>query len=262
MKRICIFSLLCLCALATYAQHKSGSDETTVRQPDLQTVNDGFFDPTHKASKPKEVYHFAADYRVEAGYVQNDLRFPKDSLRYGFLHGAKIGAVADLRLPIGFSAQVGLKYSISSGRWQQHFRSMSAETSQIEYLQHVVTQHELTIPIRLFYHVPLGVEKWGLFFYTGPQMQIGLASRDNIGQHLSDQTRDWLVEQGVHIDPYDRYAAGEYNRFVIQYGIGGGFEYDRYRLQAGYDFGLNNISKLGPQRLWQWTWDVTFSVKL
>jgi hypothetical protein len=54
-------------------------------------------------------------------------------------------------------------------------------------------------------------------------------------------------------------------RTNIQFGLGGGFEWDRYRVQAGYDFGLNNLirtSLIPNQRLNEWGWMVAFSYKL
>jgi hypothetical protein len=42
-------------------------------------------------------------------------------------------------------------------------------------------------------------------------------------------------------------------------------EWDRYRVQAGYDFGLNNLQRTSfvpDQKMHQWGWMVTFSYKL
>jgi hypothetical protein len=53
-------------------------------------------------------------------------------------------------------------------------------------------------------------------------------------------------------------------RANIQWGLGGGLEWDRYRLQAGYDFGLNNLIKhpvIDDQQMWQWGWFVSFCYK-
>jgi hypothetical protein len=47
--------------------------------------------------------------------------------------------------------------------------------------------------------------------------------------------------------------------------LGGGFEWDRYRLQAGYDFGLNNLQRntaVPTHKLYEWGWMVAFSYKL
>jgi hypothetical protein len=58
--------------------------------------------------------------------------------------------------------------------------------------------------------------------------------------------------------------ADELVRANIQLGLGGGLECDKYRLQSGYDFGLNNLVK-HPQRKGQymseWGWYVSFSYR-
>ena len=54
-------------------------------------------------------------------------------------------------------------------------------------------------------------------------------------------------------------------RTNIQFGLGGGLEWDRYRLQAGYDFGLNNIMRtpgIPSQKAREWGWMCTFAYKL
>jgi hypothetical protein len=57
----------------------------------------------------------------------------------------------------------------------------------------------------------------------------------------------------------------ELYRTNIQFGLGGGLEWDRYRLQAGYDFGLNNIMRtpgILNQKAHEWGWICTFAYKL
>ena len=44
-------------------------------------------------------------------------------------------------------------------------------------------------------------------------------------------------------------------------GLGGGLEWDCYRLQSGYDFGLNNLVKhpqAKGQYMSEWGWFVSF----
>lgn len=228
--------------------------------PDLQTANDGFFDPTRKEKPKREAYKFACECRIEAGYIQNDQRAHGDTLRYTFLHGARVGATFQFLLPYRFSLQTGLHYSISAGRSNQHWRSMTQETVQTEYLRHTVVEHDLTIPVRAYYTIPLW-KKLNMFFYTGPQLQIGLAETDKIETHLSAETEAWLRAQGIPVDSYDKMAAGEISRLNIQYGLGGGLEWDCYRLQAGYDFGLNDLQRKGSFRMWEWQWNVVFSYR-
>lgn len=234
-----------------------------VRMPDMQIADNTFFDPTRK-EKQEEVYQFGMEYRLEAGYVQHN-QFTRGEISYPdmYLHGARIGATFTFLLPKHFSLQTGALYTLVYGRQQQHWRSMDAPSVQEEYIQHRVLEHNLTIPVRAYYTIPLW-KQLNMFFYTGPQLHIGLAETDYMQTHLSEGAEAWLQAQGIPTTTYDR-MANELIRANIQYGVGGGFEWDRYRLQSGYDFGLNNLikkPKVTGQHMWEWGWFVSFSYRL
>lgn len=247
-----LFGALCVSSLSLSAQEQT-------KQPDLQIADNTFFDPTRKEKK-KDIYEFEVKYRLEAGYVQANQRTKNYSYPDMFQHGARLGVNFDFLLPYHFSLQVGVLYSIAYGTQAQHWRSMTAQSVQTEYINHRVLQHDLTIPMRCYYTIPLW-RQLSMFFYTGPQYQIGLAQKDYLETHLSEPTLAWLQEQNIQTAPYDRYTEGELYRFNIQYGLGGGFEWDKYRIQSGYDFGLNNLVKhklISDQHLWEWSWYVSF----
>ena len=103
-----------------------------------------------------------------------------------------------------------------------------------------------------------------MLFFTGPQVSIGLTEYDMMQEHLSEGTQAWLEQEGYHTSAYDRLADKELHRINVQWGLGGGFEWDVYRLQAGYQFGLNNMVRnkvIADQHMWQWGWFVTFCYK-
>ena len=138
-----------------------------------------------------------------------------------------------------------------------------AEVPQVEYIQHRVMEHQLTIPLRMYYTVPLW-KKLNLFFFTGPQLHIGLAAKDRLTTFLTEPTRAWLIEQGVPVEPYDRMSA-EQCRANIQWGVGAGIEWDRFRFQGGYDFGLNNQIKNTTdihRFMSEWEWHLGLAVRL
>ena len=104
-----------------------------------------------------------------------------------------------------------------------------------------------------------------MFFYAGPQLQIGLTNYDIVENRMSQPTTQWLQEQGIKTTNHDRYIEKQLYRTNIQFGLGGGFEWDRYRLQAGYDFGLNNLLRtraLPHYKNHGWGWMCTFSYRL
>ena len=255
MKKL-FLSILLLCLMCVSAM----ADD--VRKPDTKLADNTFFDPTRK-EQVEENYQFGVEYRLEAGYVQNQQRTQTLTYPDMYLHGLRLGGTFTFLLPKHFSLQTGLLYTLVYGRQQQHWRSQSAATTQTEYIQHRVLEHNLTIPLRAFYTIPLW-KQLNLFFYGGPQLHIGLAENDYIQLHLSDLTKVWLDAQGIPTAPYDRYA-DELIRANIQMGVGGGLEWDRYRLQSGYDFGLNNLVKtkqVASQQMWEWSWYVSFSYML
>ncbi len=251
-----IYTLLLICAcVSTYAQDAP-------KQPDLQTTDSRFFDPTKKETKHED-YTFGVAYRFEVGYIQNYQHSLHKNYPDMFLHGGRLGVTFDFLLPLHFSMQTGILVDVAYGANSQHWRSQDAPSVQQEYLRHRVLEAELTIPIRAYYTVPLW-KQLNMFFFTGPQFSIGLTEYDFMQEHLSEGTQAWVEEQGYHTSGYDRLADKELHRINVQWGVGGGFEWDVFRLQAGYQFGLNNMVRkkvVDNQHMWQWGWFVTFCYK-
>ena len=83
-----------------------------------------------------------------------------------------------------------------------------------------------------------------------------------------EPTLSWLQNKTPDpslIKPYkhDYYTDRIYNRFNLQWSIGGGLQWLNYRLQGGYNFGLNNIALYQPDtgsrtNLHEWSWEVSF----
>ena len=255
MKRILtIVFMVCLSASGLWA------DDTT--KPAYQIADNTFFDPDKKEVK-EERYQFAMEYRLEAGYAQHWQRAHDISFPDMYLHGARLGATFTFVLPRYFNIQTGVLYTILYGRAEQHWRSMTAQTVQTEYISHRVLAHNVTVPVRMVYVIPLW-KQLNLFFYTGPQLHIGLAQNDYMDKHLSEGTEAWLKQEGVPVEPYDR-MRNELVRANIQWGVGGGLEWDKYRLQSGYDFGLNNMVRkpqIAGQYMSEWGWYVSFCYRL
>lgn len=232
-------------------------DELRLKQPDLQTTE--FFDPTKK--KEKEPYQFSTDWRIEAGYVQNDNR-NRDTTIY-YQHGMRLGATVDFNLPYRFSIQTGALATLTYGVNKQHWASLTQESAQVEVLNHHIVQLQLTIPARAYYNIKLW-KKLNMFFYAGPQLQLGLTNYDIIDNQTSALCTQYIESLNQLATDHDRYVNKELYRVNVQFGLGGGFEWDRYRLQAGYDFGLNNLLKtpiVPEEKIYEWGWMVAFSYK-
>lgn len=250
--------ILILCGALFCGASAIAQDDLRLKEPDLYTTE--FFDPTK--AKEKAPYQFSTDWRLEAGYVQWQER-ALDTVSV-YQHGLRIGATVDFNLPYNFSIQTGALATLTYGLNDQHWRSLDAELAQEEVLNHHQVQLQLTIPVRAYYKVTLWKEL-RMFFFAGPQLQIGLTSYDIIENKTSALTTAWLEQNNIRTTNYDRYVEKEIYRTNIQFGLGGGMEWDRYRLQAGYDFGLNNLQRtslIPNHKLHEWGWMVTFAYKL
>lgn len=248
-----ILFLLSLCAISIWADD--------INKPAYQIADNTFFDPSRKEVK-EDPYIFHVDYRLEVGFTQHWQRPHHISYPEIYLHGVRLGATFSFSLPKHFDIQTGLLYTLVYGRNDQHWRSQDAPSVQTEYIHHRILEHNLTIPVRVYYTIPLW-KQLNLFFFTGPQLHIGLAENDYLQPHLSDGTKAWLETQGVATAPYDR-MADDLVRANIQWGVGGGLEWDQYRIHSGYDFGLNNLVRhpqTTGQYMSEWSWFVSFSYR-
>ncbi len=226
--------------------------------PDLQTADYEFFDPTRKE---KVEYKFSTAWRLEAGYTQRDQKQDTSSL---YLHGVRLGATVDFNLPYNFSVQTGAIASVCYGVDNQHYALVDKESAQAHFVQNNIIQTQLVIPARVYYNITLW-KKLRMFFFAGPQLNIGLSSYDVVRNYMSESVTEWAEQQGIKLHNHDRYADKQLYRTNLQFGLGGGFEWDRYRLQSGYDFGLHNVLRqpvVEGHKMQEWSWLLTFSYAL
>ena len=264
MKRLFVIILpIIICSVCVRAQD--------LKPNGLQTEQEAFFDPM---KKDVDKYRFRMEYRLEAGYVQNNHRTENKTYGDLFMHGFRAGATFDFMLPYRFSMQTGLLYTFTYGSTDQYWAVVNMEdyampdpkTGQAHKgdIHHRLYEHQLTVPLRVYYNIQLW-KKLNMFFYTGPQLHIGVALKDDMQADISDLTKKWFNSVGQPYQPYDRYKDRELYRACVQWGLGGGFEWDRYRLQAGYDFGLNNMVRnkiTADRQMWEWHWFVSFCYRL
>ena len=243
VKRISILFLACALCAGAYADDQK-------KRPDLQIADNSFFDPTKKRVE-EEAYHFGVEYRLEAGYVQHSQRTRKLSYPQLYLDGFRFGATFTFLLPMHFSLQTGLLYTFTYGKNEQHWRSMDIAETQTEMLQNKVYEHNLTVPARVYYTIPLW-KQLNLFFFTGLQINVGISEDVHVTKSLSPTTEEWLIGQGIPVEDCNRMDR-ERTRVNAQWGLGG-----------GYDFGLNNLAKKNGasyRYMAEWGWFVSFSYR-
>lgn len=152
--------------------------------------------------------------------------------------GLKIGVVYDATLIKGFGFTMGLNYTLGANAtaWVKKGEALyPKERSRGQY-------HQLEIPIDWQYKFEIAQRTW-LMLYTGPTLQCGLAFTKK--NYVNDGKQEYLDKQ----NPTDNwYSEQEMNdqalkRINVTWGIGAGFQYERYFLRGGYDFGIINPYK-------------------
>ena len=183
----------------------------------------------------------AQDYfGVQFGYARpitrlNTAEF-KTTLNATAYNGLKVGLVYDATIIKGFGVSMGLNYTFGNhtSAWKQIGKNPHPqERTTGQY-------HQLEIPIDWQYKFEIAKRTW-IILYTGPTLQCGLSltsnkfETDNYGKIKDDVISSdfYLIE--------DKNKA--LKRINVTWGLGAGFQYDRYFVRGGYDFGLINPYK-------------------
>lgn len=149
-------------------------------------------------------------------------------------NGFKVGAVYDATIVKGFGYTIGLNYTFGAhkGEWEK-VGSLTYPRKQIQE-----TYHQLEIPVDWQYKFEIAKDTW-LILYTGPTLQCGLAFKQRTS--LQNQPNgDILIEENNRYQIDGAFALKSLN---VTWGVGAGFQYERYFLRGGYDFGLINPYK-------------------
>lgn len=189
---------------------------------------------------PKQGFGF------QIGYAQPTLRtnsplaiYPKDSLvNVTKMNGLKVGVVYDASYIAGFGSTMGINYTFAASNeaWKK--------VGLYDYprARTLVTYHEIELFVDWQYKFEVAKETY-LILYTGPTIQFGIAYNAKKGTQY--------VEGGdVTYDVYNRMGKNDIDRpnedlsrLNVTWGIGAGFQYKRYFLRGGYDFGIINPYK-------------------
>ena len=180
---------------------------------------------------------------LQIGWAQPILRLnnntSKDSLSTVIkMNGFKVGLVYDASYIAGFGSTMGINYTfgMSNGGW----KAVSPYNNYPKTRQ-LITYHQLEVFVDWQYKFEIAKETY-LMLYTGPTIQCGL------GLTMRKDTKNENLITGEITTTYgEKYSAYEYTadkhdedlkRLNITWGVGAGFQYQRYFLRGGYDFGL------------------------
>ena len=129
------------------------------------------------------------------------------------LNGFKVGVVYDASYVAGFGSSIGLNYTfgVSNSGWKAVNQYNTYPMSR-----QLIIYHQLELFVDWQYKFEIAKQTY-LMLYTGPTVQCGLDG------YAPDATPDQ-----------------QFKRFNVTWGVGAGFQYKRYFLRGGYDFGLIN----------------------
>lgn len=164
------------------------------------------------------------------------------------MYGLKAGVVYEATFIKGFGMMTGLNYTFGAngGKWMQDLnKGTSYRVKSSWYYQ------QIELPIDWQYKFQIAKNTY-LSLYTGPTIQVGLSLKSKNYVEFVDKTTLEKVSTVVDCQAYshdlddvvansdldDKY---DYNRLNITWGVGLAFQYDRYFIRGGYDFGIYNI---------------------
>ena len=182
----------------------------------------------------------AQDYfGVQLGFAQPIARLntptTKTSLFPTSYNGFKVGLVYDATIVKGFGVSMALNYTFGNhtSAWKQ--------IGKLPYPQERSTgqYHQLEIPIDWQYKFEIAKRTW-IILYTGPTLQCGLDLTSKL--YKTNNGKEIILEKDNSFYSEDM-KDKELKRINVTWGLGAGFQYDRYFLRGGYDFGLINPYK-------------------
>lgn len=186
---------------------------------------------------------------MHIGWAQPTLRVndpsAKDSLSHHLqFRGLKVGVVYDASYIAGFGSSMGINYTF--GVYNSGWKSRNPAYGDYPKDRQLNTYHELEAFVDWQYKFEVAKETY-LILYTGPTIQCGL-SLDWRKDTKDDITGEVVTVNGDAIDAYkvdedSSLGNNAFKRLNVTWGVGAGFQYKRYFLRGGYDFGLINPYK-------------------
>lgn len=180
---------------------------------------------------------------VQIGYANPITRLNvgdnKNTLFPTSYNGLKLGVVYDATLWKGLGVSMGLNYTFGTNvtDWTQ---KVSTQQGLYPQVRSRGQYHQLEIPVDWQYKFEIAQNTW-IILYTGPTLQCGLALNDKWYIRLNKDSESILKEENL----YSEQDMADYTlkRLNVTWGIGAGFQYEKYFLRGGYDFGIINPYK-------------------
>lgn len=186
---------------------------------------------------------------MQIGWAQPTLRVndpsAKDSLSHHLqFRGFKVGVIYDGSFAAGFGAAMGLNYTF--GVYNSGWKSRNPAYGDYPKDRQLITYNQLEVFVDWQYKFEVAKETY-LILYTGPTIQCGLTldwrkdTKDDITGEVVTVRGDAI--DAYKVDPESSVGQNAIKRLNVTWGVGAGFQYQRYFLRGGYDFGLINPYK-------------------
>lgn len=182
---------------------------------------------------------------VQLGFTQPITRLnapvpdQKTTLNTTIYNGLKIGAIYDATIIKGFGYAIGINYTFGGNHtdWRKKFSTQPGDYPKIRTRGQY---HQLELVVDWQYKFEIAKDTW-LILYTGPTIQCGLNLSDKWYVQSAPNTENFdFIENHYDVESAEDYAI---KRLNVTWGIGAGFQYERYFIRGGYDFGLVNPYK-------------------
>ena len=172
----------------------------------------------------------------------SDPNMPKDSLvNKTIMNGMKVGLVYDGTIIKGFGATVGINYTFAAGysNW-----TTPNVMQQLTKVRTKTTYNQVELFVDWQYKFEIAKETY-IILYTGPSIQCAVEMSKRV--FVKNEGTGEVSNNGKVscFDYTDSEMAHDYHRMNVTWGVGAGFQYERYFLRGGYDFGLMNPYKVG-----------------
>lgn len=183
----------------------------------------------------------AQDYLgVQVGYAQPTSRLNspvnKNTLTPTNYHGMKLGFVYDGTIFKGFGVSMGLNYTFAGNTTDWVEKAPGYSTVAVRSKDQL---HQLEIVVDWQYKFEIAKNTW-VMLYSGPSLQCGLSMNNKWYERYGKDIKFTTDNNVYSVEDMKDFAL---KRLNVTWGVGAGFQYDRYFLRGGYDFGIINPYK-------------------
>ena len=189
-------------------------------------------------------YDYSSAVGVHFGFAQTDFRLnswepatDQTVLVNNPLNGVKFGLVWEETFIKGFGTMLALNYTF--GTYTSKWKSVNDDMIYPQVKERN-NYHQLELAVDWQYKFEIAGSTY-IILYTGPTIQAQLALTNTTFTRTAESETQTSISR---FDYDDADMHHDYKRYNVTWGVGAGFQYDRFYIRGGYDFGLINPYKI------------------